>query len=75
MMQLTDYSPQLCQELGLSGFVALLKGFLECLADQLLVNTVSYMAWLAAVCLCHIILGRRFSSDFNDSDYSLKLCK
>lgn len=40
MMTLTDSSPQLHQELGLSGFVALLKGFLECLRDQLLLNKV-----------------------------------
>ena len=40
MMQLTDCSPQLCRELGLTGFVALLNGFLENLASQLLLNEV-----------------------------------
>jgi len=40
MLQLTDCSPQIRQELGLSGFVALLNGILKYFVDQPLLNEV-----------------------------------
>lgn len=40
MMDLTDYSSQLCKELGLSGFVAYLLAFLETLSKTTLLNEV-----------------------------------
>lgn len=40
MMDLTDYSSQLCKELGLSGFVAYLLAFLKSLSKTTLLNEV-----------------------------------
>ena len=45
MMQLTDCSPQMCRELGMSGFIALLIGYLENLTGQLFFNEVQTISY------------------------------
>jgi len=39
-MQLTDYSPHMCQELGLSGFITYLTRFVKCLGGNTLLSKV-----------------------------------
>ena len=43
MMQLTDYSPHMCQELGLSGFITYLTRFVKCLGSNTLLSEVMHM--------------------------------